>query len=72
MLYLRAEISVERDTQKGILVGRGGEMIKKIGSQARRDLEAFFSTRVYLDLTVRVREGWRGDRAWLSRLGYGP
>lgn len=72
ILYLRAEISVERDTQKAILIGKGGTTIKKIGSAARTELEKFFTSRVYLDLTVRVREGWRGDRTWLTRLGYGP
>jgi GTP-binding protein Era len=54
-------ILVDRDSQKVIVVGRGGEMIKRIGTAAREDLERFFDTRVYLDLHVRVRADWRED-----------
>jgi GTP-binding protein Era len=69
---IEASILVERDSQKGILVGRGGQMIKKIGSSARRDLEQFLSTRVFLGLHVKVRERWRENRRLLTELGIGP
>jgi GTP-binding protein Era len=66
---IRALIWVERASQKGIVVGARGEMIKAIGSSARRALERELSSRVYLDLSVSVRRGWRGDEARLDRLG---
>ena len=52
---------VDRESQKPIVVGRGGEMIKRIGTAAREDLERFFDTHVYLDLHVRVKSEWRED-----------
>ena len=55
LMRLYCSILVERESQKPIVVGRGGEMIKRIGTEARRDLEAFFETRVFLDLRVKVR-----------------
>jgi GTP-binding protein Era len=60
---------VEAESQKGILVGRGGAMIKAIGTAARRELERELGTRVHLDLSVRVRRSWRADDALLDRLG---
>jgi GTPase len=69
-LYIRATIFVERDSQKGILIGRGGGMLKRIGTAARRDLEAFFGIKVYLDLTVQVRPGWRKDEGALREFGF--
>jgi GTP-binding protein Era len=60
---------VEADSQKGILIGAQGRMIKAIGTAARRELERELGTRVHLDLAVRVRRGWRGDDALLDRLG---
>jgi GTP-binding protein Era len=60
---------VEAESQKGILVGRGGTMIKAIGTAARRELERELGTRVHLDLSVRVRRSWRADDALLDRLG---
>ena len=69
---IRAEIIVERDSQKGILIGRGGEALKRVGKQARRDIEAFIQREVYLDLYVKVRERWRENEGILKRLGYSP
>jgi GTP-binding protein Era len=68
---VRALIIVESDSQKGIVVGAHGRMIKLIGSAARRALEDELGTQVYLDLSVRVRRGWRADEALLDRLGIG-
>jgi GTP-binding protein Era len=70
--HIEASILVERDSQKGILLGRGGRMIKKIGVAARQDLEHFLNTRVYLGLHVKVREHWRENRRLLAELGIGP
>ena len=69
-LYIRGEIFVERASQKGIVIGEGGGMLKRIGQAARRELEAFFGVRVFLDLRVRVREDWRQDDRALRELGY--
>jgi GTP-binding protein Era len=69
---VEASILVERDSQKGILVGRKGQMLKKIGTAARQDLEQFLDTRVYLGLHVKVRENWRENRRLLSELGIEP
>ena len=62
-------ILVERETQKPILVGRAGSRIKAIGTAARKELEAFFDARVFLDLHVKVRESWRDDERMLDTLG---
>ena len=69
-LYIRGEVFVERASQKGIVIGEGGAMLKRIGQAARRELEAFFGVRVFLDLRVRVREDWRQDDRALRELGY--
>ena len=69
LMRLYCSILVERDSQKGILVGRAGEMIKRIGTAARVDLERFFQARVYLDLLVKVRSEWREDDRVLDELG---
>lgn len=69
VLKLHCTIVVDRESQKPILVGRGGEMIKRIGSAARQDLEQFFDARVFLDLHVRVKSEWREDDAVLKDLG---
>jgi GTP-binding protein Era len=66
---VRALVWVEAESQKGILIGAGGRMIKAVGTAARRELERELGTRVHLDLSVRVRRGWRGDDALLDRLG---
>jgi GTP-binding protein Era len=72
ILKLYCTIVVDRESQKPIVVGRGGEMIKRIGTAAREDLERFFHTRVFLDLQVRVKEEWREDERVLQQLGLGP
>ena len=69
LTIVRALVWVEAESQKGILIGAGGRMIKAIGTAARRELERELGTRVHLDLSVRVRRGWRGDEALLDRLG---
>jgi GTPase len=66
---VRALVWVEAESQKGILIGSGGRMIKAVGTAARKELERELGTRVHLDLSVRVRRGWRGDEALLDRLG---
>jgi GTP-binding protein Era len=69
LIYVRAVALVETDSQKGILIGAGGRMIRAIGTAARRELERELGTRVHLDLTVRVRKSWRTDERLLDRLG---
>jgi GTPase len=66
---VRALAWVEAESQKGILIGAGGRMIKAVGTGARRELERELGTRVHLELSVRVRRGWRGDESLLDRLG---
>ena len=68
--FVSADVYVERDSQKGILIGKKGAMLKEIGLLARREIERFLEHPVFLDLHVKVRENWRGDKTWLSRLGY--
>jgi GTP-binding protein Era len=72
ILRLYCTIVVDRNSQKPIVVGKGGEMIKRIGTAAREELERFFSTRVFLDLHVRVKEEWREDERVLGQIGLGP
>jgi GTP-binding protein Era len=69
--FVNATIYVERESQQGIVVGSGGSMIKRIGTEARGDLETLLGTKVYLDLAVRVRKDWRSDGALIRRFGYG-
>jgi GTP-binding protein Era len=69
-LDIRATIFVERDSQKGILIGRGGAMLKRIGTAARRDLEAFFGIPLFLGLTVQVRRAWRKNDRALREFGF--
>jgi len=71
ILRLYCTILVDRESQKPIVVGRGGEMIKRIGTAAREELERFFGTRVFLDLHVRVKAEWREDDQALNELGLG-
>jgi GTP-binding protein Era len=68
--YINAIIYVERDSQKGIIVGKGGAKIKQIGSEARAELADMLGTEVYLDLHVKVLKNWREDEALMRRLGY--
>ena len=65
-------IFVERESQKPIVIGRGGDMIKQIGTAARQEIEKFFQTKVFLDLRVAVREQWRDDERLLDSLGVRP
>lgn len=69
LMKLHCTIVVERDSQKPIVIGRGGDMIKRIGIAAREDLEKFFDTKVFLDLHVRVKSEWREDDAVLNDIG---
>jgi GTP-binding protein Era len=69
LLRLHCSIVVERESHKRIVVGRGGEMIKRIGTAARQDLERFFGTQVFLDVHVRVKSEWREDERVLNDLG---
>lgn len=66
-----AVIYVERNSQKGIIIGRGGSMVKQVGSEARQDLERLFGVGVHLDLTVKVKKDWRSDASQIRRFGYG-
>ncbi len=67
LLRIAAKIFVERASQKGIVIGKGGAMLKKIGTAARKDLESFFACKVYLELHVAVSEGWRQSDTFLGR-----
>ena len=69
-LYIRATIFVEQDSQKGIVIGQRGAMLKRIGTGARRELEAFFGVPVFLDLHVQVRHNWRKDERALREFGF--
>jgi GTPase len=68
--YINATIYVERDSQKGIIIGKQGAMIKQIGSEARQELEAMLDARVFVELHVRVLKNWRSDESLMQRLGY--
>ncbi len=70
LTYINATIYVERESQKGILVGKNGNMIKQIGTQARQSIGEAVGTRVYLDLHVKVLKDWRSNIPFLRRLGY--
>ncbi len=69
-MYVRATIYVERDSQKGIVIGAQGTMLRQIGHRARRELEAYYGRSVYLDLWVKVKKHWREQEEWLNRLGF--
>jgi GTPase len=69
LVEVRAQIWVETQSQKGILVGKGGRMVREIGTAARRELERELGAQVFLDLNVKVREHWRRDDALLDRIG---
>ncbi len=70
LTYIGANIFVEKDSQKGIIIGQGGRMLKRIGRAAREEIEQLVGNRVYLDLWVKVRKKWRRDEQELRRLGY--
>lgn len=70
LIKIRAEIVVQRETQKGILLGEGGKMIKQLGTDARKDIEAFLGQKVFLELFIKVRPKWRDTDALLKEYGY--
>ncbi len=69
-LYARAILYVERSSQKGILIGKNGQLLKRIGSETRKELEAVWGRSLYLDLWVKVKEDWRDRDDWLRIFGY--
>ena len=69
-IYIRATIFVERDSQKGIVIGAKGSLLKKIGQQARRDIEALLGCKVFLELWVKVKADWRNKDKALKQFGY--
>ncbi|MBW2557775.1 MAG: GTPase Era [Deltaproteobacteria bacterium] len=70
LIHIQAVINVEKDSQKGIIIGKRGGMLKKIGTAARLEMERFFSTRIYLELFVRVQKDWAQDPRMLGEFGY--
>ncbi len=70
LTYIGATVYVEKDSQKGIIIGQGGRMLKRIGQAARGEIEQLVGNRVYLELWVKVRKKWRKDEDELRRLGY--
>jgi GTP-binding protein Era len=72
LVRIEASVIAERESQKGILIGRGGSMLKTIGTAARKEIEEFLGTKVYLGLFVKVREKWREDAGILEQMGLAP
>lgn len=70
IIRISAEIYVERESQKGIVIGKGGAMLKKVGTQARLDMEKFFRKKIFLEQHVKVVPDWRNQKSKLERLGY--
>jgi GTP-binding protein Era len=70
LIKIRAEIIVQRETQKAIIIGEGGRMIKRIGSEARKEIEEFLDQKVFLELFVKVRPNWRENELYLKEYGY--
>ncbi len=70
LIRINTVIYVERDSQKGIIIGQGGKMLKKIGMEARKDIEAFFEKKVFLELFVKVEKDWRNKDKKLKEFGY--
>jgi GTP-binding protein Era len=70
IIRMRSVIMVERETQKGILIGHKGKALKRVGSEARKDLEQFFGKQVHLELYVKVNKNWRSNSRQLKRFGY--
>ncbi|MCB9170960.1 MAG: GTPase Era [Flavobacteriales bacterium] len=70
IVRIRAEVIVMRDSQKGIIIGRGGAALRRLGTEARRDIERFVGNKVFLDLRVKVDPDWRQDQRKLRRYGY--
>jgi GTP-binding protein Era len=70
LVKIYASINVERDSQKGIIIGKGGSKLKKIGAEARKDIERMVGTRVFLKLFVRIQKNWSKDTKAMRRFGY--
>ncbi|CEN53076.1 GTPase Era [Capnocytophaga canis] len=70
IIHIRAVIMVERETQKGIIIGHKGEALKKVGTQARADLEKFFGKQIHIQIFVKVNKDWRSNSRQLRRFGY--
>ncbi len=70
IIRMRSIIMVERETQKGIIIGHKGAALKRVGVEARKDLEKFFGKQVHLELYVKVNKNWRSDSKQLRRFGY--
>jgi GTP-binding protein Era len=71
-VYIAATIYVEKESQKGILIGAGGQMLRRIGTAAREEIERMVGGKVYLDLWVKVSKNWRRDLQRVRRMGYIP
>ena len=69
-VYVAASIYVERESQKGIIIGKRGSMLKEIGARARQDIEQMLGSKIYLELFVKVKEDWRNRESVLRSLGY--
>ena len=72
IIRIRSVIMVERETQKGILIGHKGKALKRVGVEARKDLEQFFEKKIYVELYVKVNKNWRSNPRQLKRFGYDP
>ena len=70
IMYIRANIYVEKKSHKGIIIGKNGRMLKKIGTRARKDVEKLLQQKVYLDLWIKIEKDWRDNEALLRRMGY--
>jgi GTP-binding protein Era len=70
LIKIGANIIVQRETQKSIIIGEGGKMIRQIGSNARKDIEKFLGQKVFLELFVKVRPKWRENDLFLKEYGY--
>jgi GTP-binding protein Era len=70
IIKIRSVIMVERDTQKGIIIGHKGTALKRVGTEARKDLQKFFNKKIHLELYVKVNKNWRNDKRQLRRFGY--
>ncbi|MGI9550527.1 MAG: KH domain-containing protein, partial [Aurantibacter sp.] len=70
IIRIRSVIMVERDSQKGIIIGHKGAALKKVGTAARKDLERFFGKQVHIELFVKVNKNWRSNQGQLKRFGY--
>jgi GTP-binding protein Era len=70
LIKISANIIVQRESQKAIILGEGGKMIKKLGTESRKSIEDFLQSKIFLELFVKVREKWRDNDTWLKEYGY--